>query len=73
MRTLRFFIGSRLAQKSFEASRAPRIDVGCSLGADSKILGGIELGSDVVVGANSIVCEDFPNDYVIAGVPAKII
>lgn len=43
------------------------------LGAGSKILGDIVIGDNVIVGANSVVIESFPENSVIAGVPAKLI
>ncbi len=39
----------------------------------AKIIGGITVGNDVIVGANAVVCKDVPDHCVVAGVPAKII
>jgi len=33
----------------------------------------LSIGNNVIVGANSVVTKDFPDNCVIAGVPAKII
>lgn len=38
-----------------------------------KVIGGILLGDDVAVGANSVVVESIPNLGVAAGIPAKVI
>lgn len=38
----------------------------------SKCIGG-EIGDNVIVGANSVVTKDIPNNCVVAGVPAKVI
>lgn len=43
------------------------------LGAGSVILSGARLGKNVTVGANSVVTGAYPDNCVIAGVPAKII
>ncbi len=43
------------------------------LGAGAKILGDIKIGNRVVVGANSVVVKDVPDDAVVAGVPARVI
>lgn len=43
------------------------------LGLGSKILGGITIGSNVIVAPNAVVTKDVPNNCVVAGVPAKII
>lgn len=36
-------------------------------------MGGIKIGDNVMIGANSCVGKNFPNDVCIAGVPAIII
>jgi maltose O-acetyltransferase len=33
----------------------------------------VELGDNVVVGANAVVTKSFPSNVIIAGVPAKVI
>ena len=43
------------------------------LGAGSRILGDITIGSEVVVGANAVVIHSVPDNTVVAGVPAKVI
>lgn len=43
------------------------------LGDNVSIMPGVELGDNVIVGANSVVTHSFPNNVVIAGCPAKII
>ena len=35
--------------------------------------GGIKIGDNVMIGANSCVGKNFPNDVCIAGAPARII
>lgn len=42
------------------------------LGAGSRVLGPIELGSDSVVGANAVVIKDVPTHSIAVGVPAVI-
>lgn len=39
----------------------------------AKIIGGIFVGDDVVIGANAVVTKDIPPHSIVAGVPAKII
>jgi len=43
------------------------------IAAGVKILDGVTIGDGVVIAAGSIVTKSFPNNVVIAGVPAKII
>ena len=49
------------------------IGEGCFIGANSLILKGTTLGNNVVVGAGSVVCGQFPDNVIIAGNPAKVI
>lgn len=40
------------------------------VGAGAKIIGNIQIGSDVVIGANSVVTKSVPNNSLAVGVPA---
>ncbi|MBK7763347.1 MAG: acyltransferase [Bacteroidetes bacterium] len=50
-----------------------RIGDNCWIGGNVTILPGVVLGNNVTVGANSVVTKSFPDNVVIAGVPAKIL
>lgn len=41
--------------------------------AGSKVLGGVRIGDDVVVGANAVVTRDLPSGVRAAGIPAKVL
>jgi acetyltransferase-like isoleucine patch superfamily enzyme len=43
------------------------------LGTGAKVLDGVRLGSDVVVGANGVVASDLPDGAIAAGVPARVL
>ncbi len=43
------------------------------LGAGAKVLDGVRIGSDVVVGASAVVTEDLPDGVVAAGLPARVL
>ena len=43
------------------------------LGTGAKVLDGVRIGSDVVVGAGAVVTSDLPDGVVAAGVPARIL
>ncbi|MBU1674122.1 acyltransferase [Patescibacteria group bacterium] len=43
------------------------------VGAGAIILPGVKIGSNVIIGAGSVVTKDVVNNAVVAGVPAKII
>lgn len=53
--------------------RHPKVRHGVLIGAGAKILGNIEIGRGVRVGAGSVVLKDVPPHKTVVGVPAKII
>jgi serine O-acetyltransferase len=55
------------------SNAVPVIGDNCYIGPGAKLYGGIILGDNVAIGANSVVNKSFEGDCVIAGVPAKVI
>lgn len=53
--------------------RHPKIREGVMIGANSTILGNIEIGKGAKIGAGSVVLEPVPQHTTVAGVPAKIV
>jgi serine O-acetyltransferase len=51
----------------------PTIGNNVYLGAGCKVMGGLIIGDNVVVGANSLVVSDVPSNCTVMGVPARII
>lgn len=43
------------------------------LGDKVSVLAGVHIGDNVIVGANSVVTKNVPNNCIVAGIPAKII
>ena len=43
------------------------------LGTGAKVLDGVHIGCDVVVGANAVVTEDLPDGVVAVGIPARVV
>lgn len=56
-----------------DSSSVPVLGDNCYIGPGAKLYGGITLGNNVAIGANSVVNKSFESDCVIAGVPAKVI
>lgn len=54
-------------------SGAPVIGNRVDIGAGAKILGAITIGDDAAIGANAVVLEDVPSNFIAVGVPARII
>ena len=50
----------------------PTVGNGLDLGIGAKIVGGVRLGNNIIVGANAVVVKSFDEDNItLAGVPAK--
>lgn len=45
----------------------------CFIGADVIVLGGVNIGDEVIVGAGAVVTKDVPSNCIVAGNPARII
>lgn len=42
-------------------------------GGGSFVFGKIKIGNNVIIGANSVVNKDVPDNAIVAGVPAKVL
>lgn len=51
----------------------PTIAANVDIGAGAKIIGAINIGESVLIGANSVVTKDVESYAIVAGVPAKVI
>lgn len=51
----------------------PQVGNNVYISAGARILGGIMVGDNVIIGANSVVVKDVPSNSIVAGVPAKVI
>lgn len=52
---------------------APVIGKRVFIGAGACVLGGITIGDDVIIGANSVVISDIPEKSTVVGIPGKVI
>lgn len=52
---------------------APVIGNRVDIGTGAKVLGAIQIGDDVIIGANAVVLNDVPSHSLAVGVPARII
>lgn len=59
----------------YEYSCDSSITVGnnCYFGLGVRVFGPLKIGDNVMVGANSVITKDIPDNAVVGGVPAKII
>ncbi|MEN6343354.1 MAG: DapH/DapD/GlmU-related protein [Methanospirillum sp.] len=64
--------GVTIGTAAGEEDAAPHIGKNAFIGPNAVILGPIEIGDDVAIGANAVVNRSFPeNSITVAGVPAK--
>ena len=56
-----------------ENCTVPKIGDNCILTCGAKIIGGITIGNNVLIGAGAVVTNDIPDDGVAVGIPAKVI
>ncbi len=45
----------------------------CYLGLGVKVFGEVRIGKNVVIGANSVIVKDIPDNAIVGGIPGKII
>jgi len=72
-RNFNVFSGVGCGGRSPDDREQPVIGDNVFLYAGAKILGGIFVGDNVVVGANAVVIESVPSDSLAVGVPARIV
>jgi len=53
--------------------RHPTVGNNVFISGGAKVLGSINIGDNVKVGANAVVLKDVPNDCTVVGIPAKIV
>lgn len=51
----------------------PWVDDNVSFGAGAVIIGPIRVGANSIIGANTVVTRDVPNNVIVFGVPGKIV
>jgi len=56
-----------------KGKRHPTLGDNVLVGAGAKILGSIDIGENVRVGANSVVVKDVPPDCSVVGIPGKVV
>lgn len=53
--------------------QAPVIGDNVEICCGAKIIGGVHVGNNVLIGANSVVVTDIPDNSIVAGIPARVI
>jgi len=60
-----------LGMKNATSDAMPTLGNGVYVSTGAKLLGGISIGNDCIIGANSVVLISFENNRVIVGIPSK--
>ena len=53
--------------------RHPTLGTGVVVGAGAKVLGNLQIGNNVRIGAGSVVLREVPSDCTVVGVPGRIV
>ena len=64
-------LGAKRMDLGFDYRLRPEIGDNVTLGAGSKILGGIRIGDNVTVGANAVVVDSVEPNSTVVGIPAR--
>ena len=56
-----------------KGKRHPTIGNNVFIGSGAKLLGNINIGDNVKIGANAVVLKDVPSNATVVGIPAKIV
>ena len=62
-------LGAKYADLAYDPAERPVVGNNVILGAGAKVLGGVQLGDNVTVAANSLVTENVPSNFFVIGVP----
>lgn len=67
------FHGVTLGTSRGEGAGFPVVGNNVVLSAGAKLIGGVNVGHHVMIGANAVVVKDIPDGAVAVGVPAKVV
>lgn len=65
--------GGNFQKQTLDGRTQPWIEDDVSIGVGAAILGPVRVGSNAIIGANSVVTRDVPEGVIVSGVPACII
>jgi serine O-acetyltransferase len=70
-------LGARMLQAADDEQgadeRYPIIEDGVTIFPGAKVIGPVTIGRNSIIGANSVVRDSFPENSVIAGIPARLV
>jgi len=66
-------LGGREVDFTYTQASRPMLEDGVTLGSGAKVLGGLTIGRNARVGANSVVLASVPQDALAVGAPARVL
>jgi serine O-acetyltransferase len=66
-------LGAKEIDFSYSKQSRPVLGAGVTVGSGAKVLGGIKISDNAMIGANSVVLIDVPENTLAVGVPAKVV
>jgi serine O-acetyltransferase len=66
-------LGAKEMDIGYHPEARPIVGDNVIIGSGAKILGGITIGNNAVIGANAVVIKDVPDNVVVGGIPAHIL
>jgi len=66
-------LGAKEMDIAYNLNQRPTVGDNVVIGSGAKLLGGIKIGNNVKIGANAVVLDSFPDNVVIAGIPATVV
>jgi serine O-acetyltransferase len=64
-------LGAKNLDFTYDAAHRPTIGHNVIIGAGAKVLGGVHVADNVIIGANSVVTKSIASNQTVAGNPAK--
>jgi serine O-acetyltransferase len=65
--------GGNFSKKDPDGRTQPWVGDNVSFGAGAVVIGSVKIGSGTIIGANSVVTRDVPDNVIVSGVPATVI
>lgn len=66
-------LGAKTMDIEYDPATRPTVGDNVTIGSGAKVLGGLIIADDVIVGANAVVLQSVPAGALVGGVPARVL